>query len=468
MVFTTDLYEAAAVRHAQFYAQRLRALQRQFHQQKDQLKILTQLDAIWLQVQQAFKWAQEHSEVKIFALCADLVYEGELLLHLRLPQQEYVTWVEHGLEAARATHNTPQFIHLLRVLSIAYSLVGRYADAIAVSLQLLEQAELQGDLDLKARSLSSLGTTSIRLNDYASAESYLLAALNLAEQLQNGMGQAVVLNNLAVMLIDQGRYAVAHDYFKRSLALHRQLNNLHGVASSLNNLAQLNMFIGESDAALIFSEESLLLRQQLGDQFGLAHSLITRGQWATLTGDVAAANTHWQAALQIAEQQNLWRMKGEIWIEQGIMLWQRGELAAAYQHLEDGVAILQDIESKTVKGLLYLALIDLTLGDLAAARPKLAHALQLALQSHAAPLILLGIAAAALLYAQQGQGATSLQLARYVEAGSHPQPLYFQYDWQRIQAQIADRIGAVDIDNEPSQVIDMSVLARQLIAELLH
>src|SRR5215470_11184719 len=89
-------------------------------------------------------------------------------------------------------------------------------------------------------SLNSAGSEAYQQGDYAEAEKWFTAALEIAER-PNGyyQGLATSLNNLAVLYQVQGRIPEAESLYKRALAIFEKPRGLENryVATSLNNLA---------------------------------------------------------------------------------------------------------------------------------------------------------------------------------------------------------------------------------------
>ncbi len=156
--------------------------------------------------------------------------------------------------------------------------------------------------------LGWLGITHDQLGEPGPAESYLQAAIPLAERLYPAGNQrlSAVYNNLGGMYLNYGRLAEAEPLLRRALAMLEALGDSSSshYQTRLNNLGRLALEREDFAAARKLLEASLASRlRTLGPEHpDRAHGHIMVSQLAKDEGRYAEALTHARQALDIAEQ----------------------------------------------------------------------------------------------------------------------------------------------------------------------
>jgi tetratricopeptide (TPR) repeat protein len=101
--------------------------------------------------------------------------------------------------------------------------------------------------------------------ELVAAESYLLRALGITEQLGNIQLYIKCLNTLGDVYSGLGRTGEAKDYLYRALELSRELRELDGEASAIQNLARTHYAEGDTAAALRYWAQALELYERYDD-----------------------------------------------------------------------------------------------------------------------------------------------------------------------------------------------------------
>jgi len=132
----------------------------------------------------------------------------------------------------------------LNVLSLIFSLTGRYDEAERASIDALDRARASGDKPSLARALSRMAT-------FAGAEGYehQIGFHEQALQLYSGIGdragQGLCHLNMGNCAYAAGHFRDARRFWERGLAVYRALDHTWGMSNSLANLSLLEEREGE-------------------------------------------------------------------------------------------------------------------------------------------------------------------------------------------------------------------------------
>ena len=100
--------------------------------------------------------------------------------------------------------------------------------------------------------------------------------------------QAAALNGAGGLAYAQGDYAGAQRFYAASLQLREQAADDAGIALALNNLGLVARNLGDYARATTLLEQSMGQCRSLGDTIGIAYALTSLGEVARLQGDIAA------------------------------------------------------------------------------------------------------------------------------------------------------------------------------------
>lgn len=144
-------------------------------------------------------------------------------------------------------------------------------------------ADREGELELKAATLRSLGTSAFFISDFDLALEYYFEALKAYEQVKNYEGMAAIYNNIGLIERNMGNIDDAIDYFNKSIEYEETAGNKRGVAGTLDNIANLYMRQGLFDQALELYYRTYLIYEELGDAHFMAiqqyHMATVYWQW---------------------------------------------------------------------------------------------------------------------------------------------------------------------------------------------
>jgi predicted ATPase/transcriptional regulator with XRE-family HTH domain len=140
----------------------------------------------------------------------------------------------------------------------------------------LNQAE-PSPTSWRARALNGAGILARSQGDYAGAQTYLEACLEIQKTQADPVGVANVLNSLGLLAYVQGDHVQAAKIHEQALAYRRNIGDQRGIAISLNNLALSIQETGDFDQAELLFRESLDLSRQVGDTRGVSAAIINLG-----------------------------------------------------------------------------------------------------------------------------------------------------------------------------------------------
>lgn len=168
--------------------------------------------------------------------------------------------------------------------------------------------ELQGQPEIEARMMSTIGTVYRKLGLFDQAKSQLEAARALIEKSHKPDDPEVadVLYAVASLDSDQGNYTEADALFKRSLDVREKLlgRDHADVADVLNNLATLDAREGKFNEARPLLERSLAIREKRfgPDALIVADALNNLALLHSIQGHAERAEELYQRSLRIREK----------------------------------------------------------------------------------------------------------------------------------------------------------------------
>ena len=110
---------------------------------------------------------------------------------------------------------------------------------------------------LRMKVMSNLANVFFQMGLQERAEAYLVATLQLAQQLGDRRTEATLLNNWSVWLRERGEYARARELCLQANTIWQALHEGIGEAAALNNLADIAMHEGDLESATTLFHRSL-------------------------------------------------------------------------------------------------------------------------------------------------------------------------------------------------------------------
>ncbi len=243
------------------------------------------------------------------------------------------------------------------LMDLGFLWAGRdYTQTGAYCQQALELARHMDDPITLAHCLNRLGNWHLNIEQPVEALRYHREALTLFQQAQDSHGIAETYDLLGLTATLGGDLLQGTAYYQQAIALFQELDDRQGLASSLATL----MILGEGGGyetetmvpaptsfaeSLHFGELSLQTAREIGQRSAEAFALLSLGQCLGPQGEYARALEVVQAGLALSEQieHRQWMTFGH-W-ELGVLYLELLALPEAQQHLEQALALAQEIGS---------------------------------------------------------------------------------------------------------------------------
>ncbi len=230
-----------------------------------------------------------------------------------------------------------------------------YTQTGAYYQQALALARHMHDPLTLAHSLNRLGNWHLNIEQPREALQYHQEALTLFQQGHDEHGFAETYDLLGMTGFIGGDLVQGAAYCQQAVALFRELDDRQGLASSLTVLAEVGgMYQGETlipasisfADSLRYGEQALKAARESGQRSAEAYTLVSLGHYLGPRGEYARALEVVQASLALAEQieHRQWMTFGH-W-ELGVLYLELLALPEARQHLEQALALAQEIGSR--------------------------------------------------------------------------------------------------------------------------
>ena len=194
----------------------------------------------------------------------------------------------------------------------ATELMDRYADAVAIYVEMLERARGLGDRPMELAAMAARATgeaIGVATGNFDPAtKERALEALDLARELGDRSIEAKVLWTLLLTnRFGWGDDAVGIRYGRESLALAKSIGDETQAALTAQDLAQSLLAVGELEPARSSFDESIAFWQRAGNLPLAANGLRVRGEAEYLLGDLDYAQASYRESLEIDETTgNVW------------------------------------------------------------------------------------------------------------------------------------------------------------------
>jgi len=260
---------------------------------------------------------------------------------------------ERALEIARSVHDAGAEWQSLIALGFLWA-QRDYTQTGAYYQQALALARSMGDPLTLAHSLNRLGNWHLNIEQPHDALGSHQEALTLFQQAHNQHGLAATYDLLGMTSFIGSDLVQATTYYQQAVALFQQLDDRQGLASSLKLLGDLGgVYQSETVVptsisfaeSLRFGELALKIAREIGQRSAEAFALLGLGQYLGPRGEYARALEVAQASLALSEQieHRQWMTYG-YW-EVGVLYLDLLALPEARQHLEQALALAQEIGS---------------------------------------------------------------------------------------------------------------------------
>jgi tetratricopeptide (TPR) repeat protein/tRNA A-37 threonylcarbamoyl transferase component Bud32/TolB-like protein len=296
-----------------------------------------------------------------------------------------------------------------------YLAAGDLPQAESFYRQAQAQAHKIGDRQTEASVLHNLAKVNVFRGRLAEAKKIFRSALAIHREIGFAVGEGATLQGLGTIASTEGDLLEARRNYREALAVYRRIGAEKNMAEVFNNLAEVSFLRGElaqcrgereqaRDLALRSHQEheaaraiggiAAILRQQ-GDLMG-ARGLFEEslaiyrrldlplkeaeiqdeiGATLVLQGELIEALKSFRQALAAARQAGNRKAEAEVLSHQGQALLRYGELQAALAAEQESIEICRALEQPRAEAQVELGQIQLTQGDVTAARKSFEQAL---------------------------------------------------------------------------------------------
>src|SRR5258708_10286151 len=242
--------------------------------------------------------------------------------------------------------------------ALAFRQSGNPSQAITMLRQLLadlDRAKVR-DQSLRLRVVKDLGVILIDNSEYEQANSYLLTALEWAQDIGDVSGLVSIYNGLGYAYRALGDLDAATGYIQRALAVNEAVNDLTATALLHNVLAMIAAERGHFAAAAEHVERAIQIARASGPAFNLPHYLCTKAELEFKAGDIDAAEKGAREALAKAHGVSHQRAAASATIVLADVSVARGQHAQGESQLEEQAAIYKTLGAKAELGDTYMRL----------------------------------------------------------------------------------------------------------------
>ena len=185
----------------------------------------------------------------------------------------------------------------LNDLANAYTLMGRWSEAVEIYRRSLEIADASGDEGARWQTLMNLANLYHEQGELKRAAELYQQVIDATMDLGLMRAEAAARNNLGDVLIAQELRAQAMALYQQSLHLSRNCGDRRIEATAVGNLANAHRLLGRWDIALLLCQESLSLWRILADVHGEGEMLELLGTMYSDRQQRAEATLYWREAL---------------------------------------------------------------------------------------------------------------------------------------------------------------------------
>jgi tetratricopeptide (TPR) repeat protein len=242
--------------------------------------------------------------------------------------------------------------------ALAFRHSGNSIQAIALLRQLLtdlDQAPVR-DQPLRLRVVKDLGVILIDSGDYEEANSYLLTALEWAQDIGDVSGLVSIYNALSYAYRALGDLDAATGYIQRALATNEALQDLTATAMFHNTLAVIAAERKHFSAASEHIERAIQIARASGPAFMLPHYLCTKAESELKEGKLDAAQADAGEALAAAIKVGNNRAAAAAKLVLADVSAERGQHTEGERRLEEAAALYKALGAKAELGETYMRL----------------------------------------------------------------------------------------------------------------
>ena len=206
-------------------------------------------------------------------------------------------------EDYKSTEGSELVLYTQVVWCTALLRLGRLDEAMQRAEETLMRDQAARNRKEECRILNVMGLIALEQKEPASAQKYLIEALELAREIKDPGLEARVLNNLALSEGSvNGNYELASDYYEKSYKIAREIGDSVAEVFSLGNMGFAAGMQGDFAAARSYHEQTLLLAREIGDRYQETYTLINLSAVSGIQNEAKLALRYAQQAEELASK----------------------------------------------------------------------------------------------------------------------------------------------------------------------
>ena len=227
---------------------------------------------------------------------------GVRILGLRLHPQDWISWLETGLAAARHLKDRrSEAVHLDNLGNANAALSKTHQSIEHYKLALTIQREI-GNRRGESIVLGNLGNAYFSLSEIQKAIEYHESALRICCEIKDHKGEGAILGNMGNAYSALGETRKAIDYFGQHLTIARESGDRRGEANAIVNLGRAHIDLGENRRGIECCKQALAIYQEIGDRLGEGNVLGNLGIAYKNEGDIQQAIHYYELQLDISRK----------------------------------------------------------------------------------------------------------------------------------------------------------------------
>jgi HTH-type transcriptional regulator, quorum sensing regulator NprR len=242
--------------------------------------------------------------------------------------------------------------------ALAFRHSGNSLQAIAILRQLLDEVDRAAvrDQPLRLRVVKDLGVILIDSGEYEEANSYLLTALEWAQDIGDVAGLVSIYNALGYAYRALGDLDAATGYIQRALATNEALQDLTATAMFHNTLAVIAAERTHFRASAQHIERAIQIARASGPTFMLPHYICTKAESELKEGKFDAAQADAEEALAASDAVGNNRSAAAARLVLADVSVARGRRKEGEMQLEEAAALYKTLGAKAELGETYMRL----------------------------------------------------------------------------------------------------------------
>ena len=262
-------------------------------------------------------------------------------------------------------------------MATAWSQLGELRKAFDAYQQAIPLSRAAGDKRGETIAISNLGVVELGLSDLQGALASFSQALSMSRAESNRFLEESVLNNMSRVYLQLGQPEKALEFSNQALAIQRRILDKRGEGVALASVGAVLTQMGEPAKAMDNYRQALPLLRAVKDRSSEADTLSSIGALYMKEGKNREALGEFEQSLALAREIDDRRREGIALVNVGSANLYLGDAGKAAAALEPGVRELESIGDRLqqARGLYFLARLDRVRGDLTQAREHIDQAL---------------------------------------------------------------------------------------------